>query len=289
MTDRLVEIMNKRILIPTDFSTTAFNACRFTVQIFADINCDFYLLNAYQISGYSIDSPFDPDPEDIGFRSARSASEKQLSEMVEQMSLHTQNPGHSFNPIASYNSLIGAVEMIIDKKDIDLVVMGTKGITGAESLIFGTNAINLMEGITNCPVLTIPEGFGFEPLNEIVFPTDFKVFFKKKELQHMIELARLQDAAIRVLHIEKKELNQEQQSNRELLADILEGIAHSFHVLKDRRIHKGIGAFVNSRNSRMIAFINRKHNLFSTILSRPLVKEIGYHYKIPMLALNDQP
>ncbi|MGB5238986.1 MAG: universal stress protein [Flavobacteriaceae bacterium] len=280
--------MNKRILIPTDFSSTALNASRYAMQLFAEVACDFYLLNAYQISGYSVDSPFDPDPEDIGYQAARSSSEKHLSELMEQMSFHPQNPGHRFEPIASYNSLLHAVEMAIAQKDIDLVVMGTKGITGAESLIFGTNAINLMEGITNCPVLTIPEQYGFQPPNEIVFPTDFKVFYKKKELQHMIELVHIHHAAIRVLHIEKKELNQEQQNNRELLTDILEGTAHSFHVLKDRRIHKGIGAFVNSRNSRMIAFINRKHNLFSTILSRPLVKEIGYHYKIPMLALNDQ-
>ncbi len=281
--------MNKRILIPTDFSSTALNASRYAMQLFAQIACDFYLLNAYQISGYSVDSPFDPEPEDIAYQAARSSSEKQLTELLERISFHPQNPGHHFESIASYNSLLHAAETAIAQKDIDLVVMGTKGITGAESLIFGTNAINLMEGITNCPVLTIPEEYGFQPPNEIVFPTDFKVYYKKKELQHMTEIAGMHNAAIRVLHIEKnKELNQEQKSNRELLAAILEDTEHSFHVLKDRGIHSGIGAFVNSRDSRMIAFINRKHNLFSTILSRPLVKEIGYHYKIPMLALNDQ-
>jgi nucleotide-binding universal stress UspA family protein len=281
--------MNKRILIPTDFSSAALNASRYALQLFAEVATDFYLLNAYQISGYSVDSPFGPEPGDIAYETAKSSSEKQLAELLERMSFHPQNPGHQIKTIASYNSLLHAAETEIARKDIDLVVMGTKGITGAESLIFGTNAINLMEGITNCPVLTIPEDYGFQPPNEIVFPTDFKADFKKKELWHMIELARMHNAAIRVLHIEKKkELNPQQKSRRELLAAILEGTTNSFHVLKDRHIHNGIGAFVNSRGSQMIAFINRKHNLFSSLISRPLVKEIGYHYKIPMLALNDQ-
>ncbi len=280
--------MNKRILIPTDFSSAALNASRYAMQLFAEVDTDFYLLNAYQISGYSVDSPFDPEPEDIAYQAANSSSEKQLSELLERMSFHPQNPRHRFNLIASYNSLLHAVETAIAQKDIDLVVMGTKGITGAESLIFGTNAINLMEGITNCPVLTIPEDYGFQSPNEIVFPTDFKADFKKKELQHMIEIARLHKAAIRVLHIEKKKgLDHQQISKQELLTSILEGTTNSFHILKDRNVHKGIGAFINSAGSQMIAFINRKHNVFSTLLSRPLVKEIGYHYKIPMLALND--
>ncbi|MEN8799187.1 MAG: universal stress protein [Flavobacteriaceae bacterium] len=281
--------MNKRILIPTDFSSAALNASRYAMQLFAEVAIDFYLLNAYQISGYSVDSPFDPEPGDIAYQAAKSTSEKQLAELLEHMSFHPQNPEHRFKTIASYNSLLHAAETAIAENDIDLVVMGTKGITGAESLIFGTNAINLMEGITNCPVLTIPEDYGFQPPNEIVFPTDFKLDFKKKELQHLIEIARINNAAIRVLHIEKnKELSRQQRNKRELLKAILEGTPNSFHVLKDRHVHNGIGAFVSSRDSQMIAFINRKHNLFSSLLSRPLVKEIGYHYKIPILALNDQ-
>lgn len=279
--------MNKRILIPTDFSSTALNACKYAMDIYPQQACDFYLLNAYQISGYSVDSPFNPEPGDVAYQAACLKSEKALSELSELLSRYNSGRDCRFKVIASYNSLLHATEAGIAKYDIDLVVMGTKGITGAESLIFGTNAINLMEGIRSCPVLAIPEEYGFEPPDEIVFPTDFKVSFKRKELHSMIEIAGLHKAAIRVLHIQRsKKMSTEQSSNRELLSDILGETSHSFHMVKESRIHKAIGEFVNSRNSRMIAFINRKHNVFNTLLSRPLVKEIGYHYKIPMLALN---
>jgi len=37
----------------------------------------------------------------------------------------------------------------------------------------------------------------------------------------------------------------------------------------------------------MVAFMNRKHSFFSSILSKPLVKELGYHSKVPVLVLKD--
>ena len=280
--------MNKRILIPTDFSKTAKNAITFAAELYKEVVCEFYLLNAFQISGYSVDSPLDPDPEDFAFQSAYNESEKGLEELLEQIRFHPENPKHKFETISTYNSLLHAIKATIAKKDIDLVVMGTKGITGTESLIFGTNAINIMEGITSCPVLAIPEEYGFEPPREIVFPTDFKAHYKRRELCYLLDIAKLHQAAIRVLHIKKKaDINREQQSNKELLAGILENSDHSFHSLEDKKVHRGIGAFVNSRDSNMIAFINRKHNLLDHLLSRPLIKELGYHYKIPILALND--
>ena len=280
--------MDKRILIPTDFSKAALNATHFATELYRESSCEFFLLNAFQVSGYSIDSPIDPEPGDLAYRSSKEESDKGLAELLERLKFHPENPKHHFHTIATYNSLLHAVKSTISAKDIDLVVMGTKGITGAESLIFGTNAINIMEGVTSCPVLTIPEEYGFKPPREIVFPTDFKAHYKRRELNYLLELATIHKASIRVLHVKRsKDLNREQLSNKQLLEDILESSDHSFHTLEDRKIHRGIGAFVTSRESNMIAFINRKHNILDNLLSRPLVKEMGYHYKIPILALND--
>lgn len=280
--------MNKRILIPTDFSQTALNAVHYALELYGDVVCEFYFLHAFQISGYSVDSPIDPEPGDIAFESGKKEAESGLTNLMEKLAFHPNNEKHRFETVATYNSLLHAVRTTIAKKDIDLVVMGTKGITGAESLIFGTNAINIMEGITSCPVLAIPEAYGFESPKEIVFPTDFKAHYKRRELNYLLDIASLHKAAIRVLHIQKSgKLSREQQENKELLSAILSGADHSFHNLTDKKVHRGIEAFVQSRESNMIAFINRKHNLFDNLLSRPLVKEMGYHYKIPILALND--
>ena len=99
----------------------------------------------------------------------------------------------------------------------------------------------------------------------------------------------MHEAFIRVLHVEEEaKLSKTQQSNKELLESILEGTDHSFHTLSDIKVHAGINAFIDSRGSDIIAFVNKKHTLFGSILSKPLVKEMGYHSRIPVLALNDR-
>ena len=280
--------MNRKILLPTDFSKNALNAIRYAVDLYQEVPCDFYFLNAFRISGYSIDSQSPPDPKDIAYVAAREESESGLTNLLETLELHFDNPKHHFHTIATHNSLMFAIKSTIGQYDIDLVVMGTKGITGAESIIFGTNTVNVMEGVTQCPVLAVPQEYRFSPPREIVFPTDYKVSYKKRELKYLLEIVSLHKGFIRVLHIGKEsKLDREQESNRELLLAILEGSDHSFHALENMQVHKGIGAFVESRESDMVAFINRKHTFLGKILSRPLVQELGYHYSIPILALND--
>ena len=165
--------------------------------------------------------------------------------------------------------------------------MGTQGATGAKGLIFGSNTVNTMEKIRECPVLAVPENVRFSSPKEIVFPTDYKFAFKRKELSYLIEISKMHDTAIRVLYVAKNvELNDEQLNNQKLLGDILGTLNHSFHTLSLKDVSDGLTSFVESRDSDMIAFINRKHFFFSSIFSKPLVKEIGYAATVPILALH---
>ena len=280
--------MHRRILLPTDFSKNALNAIRYALALYKEVPCDFYMLNAFRIGGYSVDSLSPPDPEDIAYKAALEESEKGLAELLDTLYLHFDNPRHTYHTIATHNSLLFAIKSTIAQYDIDLVVMGTKGVTGAESIIFGTNTVNVMEGVTQCPVLAVPQDYRYSLPREIAFPTDYKVSYRKRELKYLLEIARLHKASIRVLHIKKEDkLDREQVSNLELLTAILEGSDHTFHSLDDMKVHKGIGAFVESRESEMIALVNRRHTFLGRILAKPLVQELGYHYSIPVLALND--
>ena len=68
--------------------------------------------------------------------------------------------------------------------------MGTKGKTGSRKVSYGSNAIYVMEKVRNCPVIVVPEKAKQSLPVEIVFPTDYKSNFKKRELNYMIEIAK---------------------------------------------------------------------------------------------------
>lgn len=279
--------MNKRILIPTDFSKNALNAIRYTIDLYAKLNCDFYLLNVFSFEKYTTNSLNIPEEGSAEFEQAKQDSEKNFVKLIDTLALHIDNPKHNYYTVSSSNYLSEAIKNLIAEKDIDLVAMGTKGATGSKGVLFGSNTVMAMEKIRECPVLAIPEHVSFMSPKEIVFPTDFKDAYKRSEFRYLIELAKMHNAEIAILHLEKnKELTETQLSNKQLLSSILSETVHQFHTLTEKNLGKGIQSFVESRESDMVSFINRKHFFFGNVFSRPLIKEIGYDSDVPILALH---
>jgi nucleotide-binding universal stress UspA family protein len=279
--------MNKRILIPTDFSRNALNVIRYTINLYAKLNCDFYFLNVFNFEKYTTNSLNIPEEGSAEFQLAKAASEKNFVKLLDTLALHNDNPKHNYYTKSTHNFLSEAIKKMIADKDIELVAMGTKGVTGSKGVLFGSNTVTAMEKIRECPVLAIPENISFQAPKEIVFPTDYKDSFKRAELNYLIEIGKMHSAEIAILHLnKKKELSETQLENQQLLKSILDEVSYNFYTLTESHLGKGIQTFVESRNSDMVAFINHKHLFFGSVFSRPLIKEIGYDSKVPILALH---
>lgn len=279
--------MDKRILIPTDFSKNALHAVRYALDLYRKLNCEFYFLNVFKGDSYTTDGLVISEPGSAAYETGKRKSEQSFVKLLEMLELHYDNPKHSYYTISTLEVLLEAIKRTIAEKDIELVIMGTKGTTANRELIFGGNTVNAMEKIRECPVLAIPPKMHFSRPMEIVFPTDYKSVFKRKELSYLIEIAMMHGSSVSVLHVTKKtELTKVQENNKSLLNAILETVDHSFHTLFFIDVSDGLNAFVESRGSDMIAFINSRHFFFGSIFSKPLVKEIGYDAKVPILALH---
>ncbi|WP_109299398.1 universal stress protein [Aquimarina sp. AU474] len=280
--------MKKKILLPTDFSKNSWNAISYAIELYKNFACDFYVLNTFNVTGYGLESMMVPEPGERIYEDVKEKSEKGLSKILDRLAFRDNYPDHKFFMVSQFNSLLEGIKDMVDKQDIEMVVMGTKGSTDANNIIYGSNTILVMEKIRNCPVMAIPGEVIYTEPKEIVFPTDYKTRFKRRELQYLGEIAKISDATIRVLYVTNDEtLNAEQENNKRLLQESFEGIPHEFHTLHNVDVKGGLSAFVESRSSDMITFINRKHSFFGSIFSRPMVKDLGYHSKVPVLALHD--
>jgi nucleotide-binding universal stress UspA family protein len=279
--------MEKRILIPTDFSKNALNAIEYALDLYESKKCIFYFLNVFQVNTYYVDDiAIEAMPEDKEYENAKKVSEDGLAELLATVQRSKKNTKFTYQTISTYNTLAYAVEDIIAKKDIEIVIMGTKGATGIDTALFGTNTSNVMEHISDCPFLVIPENYKFSRPKEIVFPSNYKSIFKRKELEYMLEIAKKHHSNIAVLHIEReKKLDEEQENNKALLTSILQNVKHSFHSLTDIKVEQGINTFIQSRKSDMVVLVNKKSHFFGKKLSKPLRKEIGKHSIIPVLVL----
>lgn len=279
--------MDKRILIPTDFSKNALNAARYALDLYAKLNCEFYFLNVFSLDSYTTKSLSFPEPESAEYKTAQEKSQDSYLKLLDMLKLDYDNPKHSFYTISAFNFISEAIKQTIAEKDIDLVVMGIQGASRTKGVIFGSNTVKAMEKIRECPVLAVPKDIQYSIPKEIVFPTNYKATFKRRKLNYLIEIAKMNESTVRVLYVSiDHDLTELQESNKHLLRDIMEPVKHSFHILTSNDVLEGITSFVESRNSDMIAFINHKHFFFNSIFSKPLVKEIGYKAIVPILALH---
>jgi len=280
--------MKRKILLPTDFSENAWNAILYATRLFKDIECEFYILNVYSVIGFASDNMLVPEIGEIAYLKVKEASEKGLNRTLFKLSFREENPNHEFFIISRINSLIQSIKEVVDENDIDMIFMGTKGATNSSDFFFGSNTVKVMEKVRNCPVMAIPTNNDIKNPKEIVFPTGYRTHYKRKELQYLIDILELNRATLRILHIkEEKELDQEQENNKRLLEEYFSNNMHSFHFIKADSILNGLNDFVKLRDSDLIAFINKEHGFFENLFSRSMVKELGYHSTIPVLALHD--
>lgn len=212
---------------------------------------------------------------------------KELLVIKEQAEMANSNANHDFQIILSSKDLKSAIKEAVIEWDINLVIMGTKGATGAKEFFFGSNTIDVIKTLKICPTLIIPEEYDFNKPLQIAFPTDYNRFYSHKELRPLTQLVDLYDSKIRIMHINIKEnLNELQKYNLVKLKEYLQGYEFSFHWMPDyaKKVVE-INDFIEELNIDILAMINYKHSLIEKIINEPVIKKIGFHPNIPFLII----
>lgn len=280
----------KNILLPTDFSKNAWNSLAYALTLYKNTPCTFYILNAFQVYSYSSESIVKLKAGSNAFDAAKEESEQGLARFLKGIRFRTESSRHQFHTISTADGLLEAVQDCIDKKDIDLVIMGKNG-RDKTPRIYGSHTTELMENVQHCPVLVIPENSILmeNSIQEIVFTTNFKYAFQQKELSALIDISSRFNAAIRVLYIEeeKKEFSKEQVNNKENLKKFLVGHSISFHTLTKVSVPAGIHSFIESRDSNLLVLYKRKKGFFLKLFSPSFVENSDFDPKTPVLILKE--
>jgi len=281
--------MRHKILLPTDFSKNSIQAINYARELYKNDHCDFYVLNAFSPPLGVFSSLMQSKSGYELYEAAKLDSENGLAKVFDVLTLNDNfNSKNSFEVVSSYNTVVDAINTVVAEKDIEMVVMGTKGETNAVYEPFGSAAVNVMEKVRHCPVIVVPNSAKLEMPKEIVFPTSYKSHYKRRELVYLTRIALACNSTIAVLHVLKKEgLDKGQEDNKELLQEILKGTDYRFHNIVSDSVMSTVSVFVQSRSSGMVAFINKKHTFFSSMLTNPMVKQISFHLEVPILALHD--
>ena len=274
--------MRKNILLPTDFSDNAWSAAVYALKLYAEKVCMFYFVHSIKLKVTTWSDLSNKLQETL-----KKDAMKELLELKEMAETANTNANHKFEIILSSDDLLATIESSVKKYQIDLVVMGKKGTTGAEELFFGGNTIEMIKKMRLCPILTVPEEHGFVAPKQIAFPTDFNRLFREEELKPLKDLVDMNNAKIRILHINvEPKLNDVQEYNFTMLTDYLADYEHSFHWMPDySKKADEINEFIKDLKIDVLVMVNYKHSFIENIVNEPVIKKMGKHPLIPFLVI----
>lgn len=274
----------KNILLPTDFSENAYNAIKYAMQLFEKEECKFYLLNTYTPvlydNEYLVYSASQPTLTEI----YRNKSMQGLERVLRRIKRNFKNEKHSFEKISSFNLLSDEIKEIVVEKEIDLVVMGTKGATGAQEILFGTHTVHAIKK-TRCPLLAIPAHYEYKAPKQILFPTDYEAEIPKV-LKVLGEIANLHSSTLHILHVYFGiDLSTEQTNRKKALGRAFKDYGHHFYSVTEKSVTRAIYDFQEENEVDLLAMVNNKRSFFENLLFTPVVNEIGFNVKIPFLVM----
>lgn len=279
----------KNILLPTDFSENSWNAIKYAIRFFEKTECNFYLLHVNRLDTLAVTDASLSLNETIVDQVYTSTSKQKLRSLVKQMTqLTTDKNTHKIYTLADHGSFIESIRKNVQEKQIDYIVMGTKGASELERIILGTNTADVITKV-KCNVLAIPENAEYVAPKEVAFPTDFSLSNNFQVLDPMADIIERFNSNLRILHISEKkdDLSEEQVENKELLEDYFSPTPFTFHYLKNKKVETGVECFVESRAVNLICMVAKNLNYFQQILFHSKVEKISYHVDIPFLVLHE--
>jgi len=275
------------ILLPTDFSKNSGNAISYAMELFKNEKCNFFFLHTYTPSFYRMDymlgGPMFSAIPDSGVDISLAGLEKTLEDVKKSY----KNPNHSYNIISAFNTLTDEINEVTIEKEIDMVVMGTQGATGAKEIFLGSNTVYVLRKAI-APVLVIPENYTFQKIEKILLPSDYLTNYKDNELSTAIKMVKMNKAKLIVLHVkEEYDLTASQEENKMALYRRLDGLSTTLTELKGSLMPNAILNYVQKNGIDLLMMMNRKHSFFERIFEKQNVDQIGFHIKIPFLVIRD--
>ncbi|WP_396590170.1 universal stress protein [Allomuricauda sp. R78024] len=277
------------ILLPTDFSENAFDAICHGIELFEDSTCVFYLMHAYTPAIYRVDYMLG-SPGKVGLPDGhQQVAQTQLEEIRKNLVSKFKNPRHTFVTHAAFNNLVDEVQNTVKNENIDIVIMGTQGATGAKGIFLGSNTVHVLR-IATVPVLIIPKKSKFRPLDHILFPTDFEIDYKLSGLDYLLNLAKQRKSKIHIMHVSSPYgLSKEQSSNKTILERIVATSNHYFYDEPDQEVIGAINNFQSQHDIQLLAMVHNKHTFLERLFVEPIIRNIGLRSLVPFLVLPYHP
>lgn len=259
-----------KLLVPFDISTTTESALQYAINFAGDDQqIEIFLIHVYE----------QPNSAPI---------QKELEDKI--ASIRKENPYFrgSITWILQSGDLIESILETQKQREIDLVIMGTKG-AKEETTLTNTSRLVLE---ADCPVIAIPENYNEKEfaVKKIALVLGQNEIDDASVLEVLLDVARRFRSEVHVLTICNEEgtygYSEVDERNENTLEYYLENF-YSHHIFQENAdIEKGIFDYINEKEIDMLAILPRIHAKKDKPSEGRLTKLLTLHTEVPLLTID---
>lgn len=275
-----------KILVPIDFSENSIIAARYAREIALENQDELVFLHVYtkhvnQYANFVVHGEHIVDP-------TVKDAERKLSEVVNEV--NEKSPTLTVSQLFNEGVLSEVIAKETTKNNYKVVVMGTKGASGIESVLIGSNTYDVIKD-AQIPILAIPAYATAYKKDTIALLTNFK----PGELEVLKQAIPVFGNKFHLLliHINKAESDLKVLDKKfdQWIENIITetGIDDVSYTIKSRsyfansaeRIANGIQTMIRDENIDIILITKSRKTFFQNLFSENIIKEMAMEIIIP--------
>lgn len=274
----------KAILVPVDFSATAFNAAIYAYNFAKQAKAEKIILyNAFQVpaiadAGLAVALTTNVDEQlKIATASLESFKQKILTEQ--------QHPEIVIETFATYNTVIAGIKEAIEYWNAALVIMGITGGGVLEQTLIGSNTIDVAKEIET-PLLIVPPKAIFKPIRNTYLSCSFEQSYDGIPSEKISQFVTAIKSNFNVVHVETNELEPSYADTQfeSLAINTLFGEYNpKYHFVAHKDFAEGLNKFIESNEVDILVMMPQKRGFFESIFTRSHTKTMAFHTTIPLL------
>ena len=279
-------ILNKglvmKILVPSDFSINSNNAALYAAKFAKKVNAEiilFHIVHFEHPPMVQISESIEHKIEGIRLSNAS----KDCVLLVNDLKSKVKGVQISFKVVPGF-PIADVIEDYATTNQIDLIILGTKGASGLAKVLFGSNAVSVINK-SSIPVITVPESSRFSNVKLIVYASDLDKI--QSEIKKIIPFAKLFDASIDILHVLPQDSDKkiDAVSIKNGLIEKYEYQKFLFHIAHNNNIVEGINGFVTEVKADILAMYTQEIGFLMSFFKTSVSREEAFHSYIPLLTL----
>lgn len=280
----------KKILVLTDYSDNADHAAAAAIPLCAKLHANILLFNTF--ASQPVLSEFGGTPyavEQMIWLDESKEKITYLKESLEKLVAKVQHGEHkpSIDCQREEGSLQYQLKFLLERKDIELIIMGARSGTTMEHLLIGSDTSTVINQ-TNRPVLIIPQSADLKKIKKVTIACDFDEG-DLNAVHYLIKLGRLFDFHLEILHVSL--WGHDDSREMEMKSKFVNRVRRyrypnlSYQDISGKELPARLNRHCEENESDLLVLVHDHHSFLSRIFKGSHTGEQLKHQQIPVMVI----